>query len=322
MKRDKLKNQKGAISLFVMLSMMFFLMFMLGAYTIVNRRNQSQVQATTKLRSLYSSNASNLKEKYAAKFASNDEVIPISNYTELCLYGTGKSFERDGKIYTCDTGKQYQLTSDIVIDIDKEVVDGKFKFYDYLMYGTSPSIDKSCYDILYYKENAFWKCMVYQNTSGTNGLFNSSNWKNSNLQNSFSKLEELNTNTSKYKKYNRDTGATGGDNFEFLLMYDMSTSNKVFKASEYKLWFQSFNPLSTNENAVNSSNVKIIKKPSSDNKNFNGMALANLGGSTYLNGDLAGTWYNAVCVSGVWSGGIPAGNDTAAAQCVLFVRVN
>ena len=96
MQKIKLKSQKGAISLFVMLSMLFFLMFMLGAYTIVSRRNQAQIEATTQLRTIYSSSATDQTSKYNEKFAKTDEVIPISNATEFSLIGTGNSFSKDG----------------------------------------------------------------------------------------------------------------------------------------------------------------------------------------------------------------------------------
>jgi hypothetical protein len=116
MKNKLLKSQKGAISLYVMLSMLFFLMFMLGAYTIVSRKNQSQVKATTQLRSLYAVTDTELTNKYKSKFADADEVIPISNTTEITIIGTGNSFEKNGKIYKCDSTKSYQITNDIIID--------------------------------------------------------------------------------------------------------------------------------------------------------------------------------------------------------------
>ena len=56
MQKKNISSQKGAISLFVMLSMLFFLMFMLGVYTIVSRRNQAQIQATTQLRTKMDTN--------------------------------------------------------------------------------------------------------------------------------------------------------------------------------------------------------------------------------------------------------------------------
>ena len=64
-----------------------------------------------------------------------------------------------------------------------------------------------------------------------------------------------------------------------------------------------------------------LKKPATDNKNFGGLAKLNQTSDTFLNGDMAGSWYNAVCTKASWNNGIPGGNDTAAAQCLLFVRI-
>ena len=114
MQKKKLSSQRGAISLFVMLSMLFFLMFMLGAYTIVSRRNQAQIQATTELRTIYSATAMDQSSKYNEKFVAEDEVIPISNAKEFSLIGTGNTFSKNGKIYTCTSDRKYQLSNDII----------------------------------------------------------------------------------------------------------------------------------------------------------------------------------------------------------------
>lgn len=341
MKKNKLKNQNGAISLFVMLSMLFFLMFMLGAYTIVNRRNQAQVQATTQLKSLYSSKTAQLSSEYKTKFAESDEVIPISNATEFSLIATGKSFEKDGKIYTCKTNGKYQLTNDIIIDIDNDIAGKEFNFSEYVLYNNgnstdTASIDTANYQVLYYKENAYWKCLVYQNTSESDGLFSNSNFNTTwifNSKNAFCRLGELNNSANNFNKYTT-TGTTGGNNYEFLLMYDISTTNKVFDKDKYKRWLQSANPITTEESGTNSptslitnaSSYPIIRPATEDAKKFQGLAkiksTLTASGNAYLNGDLTGTWYNAVCTINRWNNGIPAGDGSIpSAQCLLFVRV-
>ena len=348
MKKNKLKNQNGAISLFVMLSMLFFLMFMLGAYTIVNRRNQAQVQATTQLKSLYSSKTAQLSSEYKTNFAESDEVIPISNATEFSLIATGKSFEKDGKIYTCKTNGKYQLTNDIIIDIDNDIAGKEFNFSEYVLYNNgnstdTASIDTANYQVLYYKENAYWKCLVYQNVSESKGLFNeddNSDFSKSdfnttwifNSKNAFCRLGELNNSANNFNRYTT-TGTTGGNNYEFLLMYDISTTNKVFDKDKYKRWLQSANPITTEESGTtnptrlitNASSYPIKRPSTGDTKEFQGLAkiksTLTASGNAYLNGDLTGTWYNAVCTIKKWNNGIPAGNDTATSQCLLFVRV-
>ena len=106
-------------------------------------------------------------------------------------------------------------------------------------------------------------------------------------------------------------------------MYSNGTdNNNVFKKDSYKMWLQIVNPMLTTENGssliTNSSN---LKKPATDNKNFGGLAKSNQTSATFLNGDMGNTWYNAVATKASWNNGIPGGNDTAAAQCLLFVRI-
>ena len=328
---QKIKNQNGAISLFVMLSMLFFLMFMLGAYTIVLKRNQVQTQTTTQLKSLYSSTATDQTAKYTGRFAESTEVIPISNAVEFSLIGTGNSFEQNGKIYTCGTDKKYQLTNDIIIDIDNDIAEKSFNFTEYLLYGgkidsKTISIDTAEHQVMYYKNGYYWKCLVYQNTNkgATDGFFLSDTELNSSTKiGAFSCLAEIadNTKAANYKKYKVDE-TTGGDSFQFLLMYSNGTdNNNVFKKDSYKMWLQIANPMLTTENGSSLiTNGSSVKKPATDNKNFGGLAKSNQS-DTFLNGDMGSTWYNAVATKGSWNNGIPAGNDTAAAQCLLFIRI-
>ena len=329
---QKIKNQNGAISLFVMLSMLFFLMFMLGAYTIVLKRNQVQTQTTTQLKSLYSSTATDQTSKYAGRFAESTEVIPISNAVEFSLIGTGNSFEQNGKIYTCGTDKKYQLTNDIIIDIDNDIAEKSFNFTEYLLYGgkidsKAISIDTAEHQVIYYKNGYYWKCLVYQNTNEgtTDGFFLSdTEFKSSTKIGAFSCLAEIadNTKSANYKKYKVDE-TTGGDSFQFLLMYSNGTdNNNVFKKDSYKMWLQIVNPMLTTENGSSLiKNGSNLKKPATDNKNFGGLAKSNQTSATFLNGDMGNTWYNAVATKASWNNGIPGGNDTAAAQCLLFVRI-
>jgi hypothetical protein len=134
-----LKKQKGAISLYVLLAMLFFLMFMIGAYIIVSEKNKSQINTTTQLRSLYTVSDTELVNKYKSKFAkeakdddadddevddevdneADDEevdVIPLSNIQEISLIGSGIYFEKNGKIYHFTETSSYQLADDIIID--------------------------------------------------------------------------------------------------------------------------------------------------------------------------------------------------------------
>ena len=55
------KSETGSITLFVVLSMLFFLVFVLGAYTMIARRNQIQAESMSELKKIYKTNG---KEQY------------------------------------------------------------------------------------------------------------------------------------------------------------------------------------------------------------------------------------------------------------------
>ena len=52
--KNRLKNQKGVISVFAMLAMLFFLLFILGSYLAVSRSNRTQKEANEEVLKIYS----------------------------------------------------------------------------------------------------------------------------------------------------------------------------------------------------------------------------------------------------------------------------
>ena len=76
-----IKNQKGAISLFVILAMLFFLAFMLGVFSITTRRNAAQLEAVSRTASncaafllvvIENTPSINAKKKSIANITNND----------------------------------------------------------------------------------------------------------------------------------------------------------------------------------------------------------------------------------------------------------
>ena len=116
-----IKNQKGAISLFVLLSMMFFLAFMLGAFTLVNQRNISQVESLSETQKIYE-NKPSASDLYDSIFANESSVVPIINVKQLKSAievndtNTQIKYLINGKVYTYKKEANYILQKDIVID--------------------------------------------------------------------------------------------------------------------------------------------------------------------------------------------------------------
>ena len=129
--KKNIKNQRGAVSIFVLLSMMFFLAFMLGAFTLVNRRNAAQVEALSETQRLYATKTS-AKDYYNSIFASESAIVPIMNYNQLRdAIITVNSTDEDpiefkylmnNKVYTYKKDANYILQNDIILDYE-DIVD-------------------------------------------------------------------------------------------------------------------------------------------------------------------------------------------------------
>ena len=136
MKKYTIKNQKGAISLFVLLSMMFFLTFMLGAFTLVNRRNAMQAETLEETQKIYSSKPS-AADQYDEIFSSESSYVPITNLEQLKeavrLNGTSEEIKYliKNKVYKYNKDAKYILTNDIVLDYESVVGNNEYSFEDF-----------------------------------------------------------------------------------------------------------------------------------------------------------------------------------------------
>lgn len=179
-------NQKGIISLFVLFTMMFLLISCLGIYLLVRNRLQMQDYKNLEIQEIYSKNT---KEIQNAGYASSNEIIPISNIEQLNVAGTGNYLMINNVIYQCSRNMTYLLKDNIIVDINEDLISGKVGFNDYKLYSSSYYIDKSIYDIYYYKDGMYWKNIAYER------FYNRENIEFADsgtyLENSFFTAEEL-----------------------------------------------------------------------------------------------------------------------------------
>lgn len=73
----KLKNEKGAITILVLISILFMLSFLISAYAILSNKVKSQKEIISKTRDIYN-NTESMEEIYNSYFG-NDNLIPIYN---------------------------------------------------------------------------------------------------------------------------------------------------------------------------------------------------------------------------------------------------
>lgn len=105
------KSEKGAITILVLVSVLFMVSFLISAYVIIANKVQTQKEIIADTKIVYESNL-NMEETYNLYF-SNDEIIPIYTVSQLLSIGTEKCITINGKIYTFSNDASYLLASDL-----------------------------------------------------------------------------------------------------------------------------------------------------------------------------------------------------------------
>lgn len=155
----KNKRESGIISIFVLFSMAFLLIFVVTVYFFVQNKIKNREIENLELKKIYS------KQEGDAKLNENvlsNEIIPIYNIDELNIAGTGSYLKINNKIYQCGIGMSYILKDNIIVDIDEDIITRRIEFNDYKLYSPTYHIDNFSKDIYYYKESTYWKAIVHK----------------------------------------------------------------------------------------------------------------------------------------------------------------
>lgn len=158
--KKNLYMQTGAISVFTMIAMLFFLTTIVGIYMIGSKRSQTQTQSIELLKEQYYNKDDEFKI-YNEKIASADEKIPIYTKEQLWSIGSNSNVEIEGKIYKFGNDlSKYELKNDIVINLPDDKVDvSKIKDYNF---------SNSNYKIYYYYNGEYYEYSINGNkTIGT-----------------------------------------------------------------------------------------------------------------------------------------------------------
>lgn len=169
MKKD---NERGIISLFVLLSMLFLLVFVFTIYEIIDNRYKNDEYKNDELSKLYSKN---MNEIHNAKYSKEDEIIPIYNIDEFNNIGTGRYMQIKDKIYECSRSKTYLLKENIIIDLKEDVMVSNYMFNVYKLYDETFDIEVTGDNSLYFyypnEKGNYWKNVVYQKFDNKNKEF-------------------------------------------------------------------------------------------------------------------------------------------------------
>lgn len=207
-----MKNDKGLISVFVLLSMLFLLIFVFTIYEIIDNRYKNDEYKNDELSKIYSKN---MNEIHNSLYSREDEIIPIYNLDEFNNIGSGRYMQIKDKIYNCNRSKTYLLKENIIIDLKEDVMVSNYGFNDYKLYDDTYDIEIVNDNSLYYyypnEKGDYWQAVVYQKFDDKNKEIVSSNTITDNKFCILDKVEYTDDNTFLIIWSNTDASMTNVD---------------------------------------------------------------------------------------------------------------
>lgn len=156
-----MKDNKGFISLYVLLAMLFLLVFSFATYEIIESNEKNLAMKNKEVEKIYYKDYEQIEN---STYASEDEIIPIYNIDEFNMVGSGNYMQIKDKIYNCKRSSSYLLVDNIICDIKEDIFTSYIGFNDYKLYSDSYHINQNNKSLYYYFENEngnYWKCIYY-----------------------------------------------------------------------------------------------------------------------------------------------------------------
>lgn len=111
----KFKNEKGAITILVLVSILFMVSFLISSYAMVANKVKAQKEVVAQTRAIYN-NTEDVEEIYNSFLI--DNIIPIYTVEQLLAIGSDEKIEVNGEYYTFsnDTSTKYVLMNDLSLN--------------------------------------------------------------------------------------------------------------------------------------------------------------------------------------------------------------
>lgn len=110
----KLKEQKGAITIVTLVSILFMVSFLISSYIYIVNKSKVQKEMVAEIRKIYESKAT-MEEIYNS-FTTTEDTIPIYTVEQLLSIGSEKTIaiaEDNGKIYNFSKDANYKLMNNL-----------------------------------------------------------------------------------------------------------------------------------------------------------------------------------------------------------------
>lgn len=105
------KSEKGAITLVVLVGMLFLTVFLMSVYIKLSNKAQTSTETTEQIARQYN-NIKDVNNIYDSYFA-NTDVVPIYTKEQLAKIGSDEEVLIDGKVYTFSANAYYILKNDL-----------------------------------------------------------------------------------------------------------------------------------------------------------------------------------------------------------------
>lgn len=103
---NDIKNNSGAITVYVVIACLFIIIIGIGAYIMVSNKQAAQLEQLNELQGAYQGN---LTQEELYNNYNGGEIIPVLSEEQMLKMGSGEEIYIDGKIYTMTPEKTYVL---------------------------------------------------------------------------------------------------------------------------------------------------------------------------------------------------------------------
>ena len=109
-----LKNERGAVTLLVLVTILFFVTFLMTTYILISNKAKTEIEITAETRRIYETSEEEKEAIYNSYFG--DNIIPIYTVEQLKQIGSNNKIqinEAGGRIYTFSDNATYVLMNDL-----------------------------------------------------------------------------------------------------------------------------------------------------------------------------------------------------------------
>lgn len=127
--KNILKSEVGSITIYVIITMLFFSVFIMSIYIINSRKFETQLEANAKVKAIYEKE--DATQVFSENFGAEDEKIPIYTEDQLLKIGSGECIyiPQENKMYFFVDEQDKYIIKNNITGLNQNAINGmKEKF--------------------------------------------------------------------------------------------------------------------------------------------------------------------------------------------------